>query len=101
MQGDKAALLANYITCDILTRLGYFVNLDKSVFQPTQTPVHLGFIVDSVEHCFRVTKSKKEKFVRLRDELLKNEIVNCSKSAKICWEGSFSYDSNSGSKIIY
>ena len=63
---DKATL-ANYIVCEILLRLGYCINILKSVFVPTKSPVFLGFIVDSVERCFRITEAKKEKFAALRD----------------------------------
>ena len=64
------ARVANYITCEILTRLGYCLNLVKSVFVPTQTPTFLGFVVDSVSRCFRLTEAKKEKFARFRDYCL-------------------------------
>ena len=60
------ARVANSITCEILTRLGYCLNLVKSVFVPTQTPTFLGFVVDSVSRCFRLTEAKKEKFARFR-----------------------------------
>ncbi len=60
--GSDRAKVSNYIVCQLLVRLGYCINLDKSVFVPTQTPVHLGFIVDSVNSCFRLTLDKKEKF---------------------------------------
>ena len=63
---DKATV-ANYIVCEILLRLGYCINILKSVFVPTKSPVFLGFIVDSVDRCFRITEAKKEKFATLRD----------------------------------
>ena len=30
----KSALLANYIVCEVLTRLGYCINLEKNCFSP-------------------------------------------------------------------
>lgn len=63
--GVNNALLANYIACELLTRLGYCLNLDKTVLVPSQSIVFLGFIVDSTERCFRLTESKKQKFVKL------------------------------------
>ena len=57
--GIMAACFANYIVCEILTRLGYCINLEKSVFEPATCIVFLGFIVDSVNRCFRITKKKK------------------------------------------
>ena len=68
--GYQRAAVANYIVCEILLRLGYCINLEKSVFVPTQKPVFLGFIVDSVNRCFRLTNEKKMKFANLRDSCL-------------------------------
>ena len=61
-------MLANYIVCEVLTRLGYCINLEKTVFLPSQYIVFLGFLVDSVNRCFRITESKKTKFIALREE---------------------------------
>ena len=41
--GKKSALLANYIVCEVLTRLGYCINLEKTVFLPFKSIVFLGF----------------------------------------------------------
>ena len=62
---DKATV-ANYIVCEILLRLGYCIDILKSIFVPTQSPVFLGFIVDSVDRCYCITEAKKEKFAILR-----------------------------------
>lgn len=35
----KSALLTNYIVCEILSRLGYCINLEKTVFLPSQSIV--------------------------------------------------------------
>lgn len=75
--GQLRALLANYIVCEILVRLGYCINLGKSVFVPTQTPIFLGFTVDSVNRCFRLTSEKKAKFAELREACL------CSSKIKV------------------
>ena len=50
--GRDSVALENYIVCQILLRLGYFLNLSKLVFVPTQTPIFLGFMVDSISRCF-------------------------------------------------
>ena len=50
--------------------IGYCINLQKSLFTPTQTPIFLGFIVDSVNTCFRLTSEKRNKFSVLRDSYL-------------------------------
>ena len=76
--GYNSALLANYITCEILLRLGFCINLKKSVFVPTQTPTFLGFIVDSVHRCFRLTQEKRSKFIDLREFCLEHEYLSVS-----------------------
>ena len=74
--GMSRALVANYIVCEILIRLGYCINLSKSVFTPTQIPVFLGFFVDSVNKCFRLTNEKKQKFALLREQCLDKEYLS-------------------------
>ena len=82
-QGYSSALLANYITCQILLRLGFCINLKKSVFIPTQTPTFLGFRVDSVNRCFRLTESKRSKFIELREFCLTRQSVSVSVLQKL------------------
>ncbi|WAR14863.1 hypothetical protein MAR_004968 [Mya arenaria] len=72
----EQAIVANYITCEILTRLGYCINLDKSCFQPSQRAVLLGFIVDSEKCCFRVTEVKKQKFIAHREFILSKRVIS-------------------------
>ena len=74
--GFNNAKLANYIVCEILTRLGYCLNLNKSIFTPTKKPTFLGFIVDSENCCFRLTDSKKRKFITFREECLNNDFIS-------------------------
>ena len=76
ISGSKRAKIANYLVCQVLVRLGYFLNLDKTVFTPTQVPVFLGFIIDSQERCFRITDNKKKKFIIFREECLKQESLS-------------------------
>ena len=59
-----------------LIRLGYCTNLSKSVLTPTQIPVFLGFFVDSVNKCFRLTNEKKQKFASLREQCLDKEYLS-------------------------
>lgn len=74
--GFNNAKMANYIVCEILTRLGYCINLEKTKFTPSQSVTFLGFIVDSVDKCFRVTETKKHKFMILREECLSKKVVS-------------------------
>ena len=73
--GFDCAVAACYIVCQILLRLGYCIGLDKSVLVPTRTPVHLGFIVDSVNSCFRITDTKLQKFKLFREFCLSKKYI--------------------------
>lgn len=73
--GVSSALLANYIVCEVITRLGYCINLDKTVFIPSQSVVFLGFVVDSVARCFRITESKKQNFINLSEDCLTKSAI--------------------------
>lgn len=42
----------------LLTSLGLVINFDKSVLQPTRTLRHLGFIIDTASHTFRIPSDK-------------------------------------------
>ncbi|XP_069134615.1 uncharacterized protein [Argopecten irradians] len=44
----QRATAALYIVCEVLVRVGYFIGLRKSVFQPSQILQFLGMLVDSV-----------------------------------------------------
>ncbi|XP_052060954.1 uncharacterized protein LOC127701170 isoform X2 [Mytilus californianus] len=81
--GFSCSLLANYIVCEVVTRLGYCINLDKTVFIPSQSVVFLGFVVDSVARCFRITESKKQKFITLRENCLGKSVVTVLDLQKI------------------
>ena len=48
-----------YIVCQLLVRLGYFIGLGKSVFEPTQIILFLGMLVDSVKQAFVLPDKKK------------------------------------------
>ena len=81
----EKAKLANYLVCQILVRLRYFINLDKTVVLPSQTSVFLGFILDSVEKCFRLTENKKNKVCSVTRMLFTTAVCNCVKFTTIGW----------------
>ena len=68
--GAVRARVACYIVCQVLVRLVYCIHLSKSMLTPSQTPVFLGFIVDSANRCYRLTEEKKARFACLREALL-------------------------------
>ena len=67
---------ALYIACYILIDLGYFIGLKKSNLVPTQAPIFLGYVIDSVETAFLMPLDKKLKFAALRENLLNHKTVS-------------------------
>ena len=59
-----------YIACEVLTRLGYFLAVKKSVLYPTQAIRFLGFVIDTVQEAFIVPQDKRENFKKLRCSIL-------------------------------
>ena len=72
----QRAQAALYIACYILIDLGYFIGLKKSTLVPTQAPVFLGYIIDSVKTAFLMPPDKKIKFASLREDLLSHKTVS-------------------------
>jgi hypothetical protein len=69
------ALRALYIVCEILSRVGYTLGLQKSKFIPAQLRRFLGLFTDSVRQAFLLPDEKREKFAVLRDDILSREKV--------------------------
>ena len=65
-----------YLTCYVLTSLGYFIGLAKSVLTPQKQVPYLGFIIDSERQAFILLPHKKEKFVRLVKEILPRDCLD-------------------------
>lgn len=72
----QRAQAALYIACYILLDLGYFIGLKKSTLVPTQAPIFLGYIIDSVKTAFLMPPDKKIKFASLREDLLSHKTVS-------------------------
>jgi len=53
---------------ELLEKLGFVINIEKSVFQPTQHLIMLGFLLDSTDMTVRLTKEKTEKILKLCSE---------------------------------
>jgi hypothetical protein len=67
--------------------LGYFFNIDKSTFLPTQSIVFLGMIIDSAKRSFFITEKRKQKMATLREIILSNKTCPVSliqKFAGLC-----------------
>jgi len=65
-----SALRSLFIVCQVLIRLGYFLNLKKCVLSPTTTLRFLGMLVNSEELAFIVPEDKKMKFIEIREVIL-------------------------------
>ena len=74
--GFQRAQAALYIACYILIDLGYFTGLKKSTLLPTQTPIFLGYIIDSTKTAFLMPLDKKIKFASLREDLLSHKTAS-------------------------
>ena len=59
----------------ILTALGYFLNLSKSVLIPVQKLIFLGLSCDSLLTAFLLPREKIEKFATLRERILSQRSV--------------------------
>ena len=67
-QGDfELAAAANHVAVCILTSLGFFLNLAKSVFVPVQNLLYLGLCCDSTLTAFSLPSDKIQKFAELRE----------------------------------
>ena len=65
-----------FLTCYVLTSLGYFIGLAKSVLTPQKEVPYLGFIIDSEPQAFILLSHKKEKFIRLVKEILPRDCLD-------------------------
>ena len=76
-QGDfELAAAANHVAVSILTSLGFFLNLAKSVFVPVQNLVYLGLCCDSTLTAFSLPSDKVQKFTELREQILSEQSVS-------------------------
>ncbi|KAI8487678.1 hypothetical protein Bbelb_346710 [Branchiostoma belcheri] len=66
----RRAEKAIFLLVTILVRLGYFINLAKSVLVPTQIITFLGMIINSILMAFGIPEEKKGKFGTLRRQIL-------------------------------
>lgn len=67
------ACQATIRTAVTLSNLGFSIHPDKSVLNPTQEIVFLGFIIDSVKMQVRLTQEKKTELKQLCRDLLAQE----------------------------
>lgn len=76
MNKDKTICKQNaWLIADTLASLGYDVNKEKSVFEPSQRIVYFGFILDSVLFKVFLPKEKVEKIISLAKSLISKENI--------------------------
>ena len=73
------ACIATRLTVKLLVSLGFYLGIDKCIFDPCQKLIFLGMWVDSVERSFFVTEKRKQKISSLRKLILSKEtvVVSC------------------------
>ena len=59
----------------ILRSLGFTIHPDESKFIPTQCIIYLGFILNSAQVTITLTQEKKEKFLNLCQEILREDVL--------------------------
>ena len=65
-----------FLTCYVLTSLGYFHRPGKVCTHPSKQVPYLGFIIDSERHAYILLPHKKEKFIRLVKEILPRDCLD-------------------------
>lgn len=75
LQGDSITECQQNVLCttSLFTKLGFYVHPSKSVFNPTQKLVFLGFIIDSVNMIVSPTPEKIQKTVKACKQLLRKK----------------------------
>ena len=67
----------------LLTSLGFYINVDKSIFVPSQIMEFLGFIINTVEMTIELTQSKRQIIASLCQEILSSQDLTIRKVAKL------------------
>lgn len=65
-----------YAIMELLTRLGYFLALQKSVLYGRTSLKYLGFIIDSVKQAYLLPQDKLKRFIDLRENILSGQEVD-------------------------
>lgn len=67
---QENAFKSLYVVCEVLIRLGYFINIEKSKFVPSTVIRFLGMLIDSDRLAFLIPEDKVDKFLVLKDKIL-------------------------------
>ncbi len=66
----EGALAYLQIALDLLQALGFLINLEKSVLEPSKMMEHLGMVINSVELSFTLPASKVQDVKRMCERAL-------------------------------
>ena len=78
-----AANSALFLVVYTLVRLGYFLNLSKSVLIPRVVVPYLGFLINAADEVFEMIPHKKTKFLSLLDDILKERTITIKTLQKL------------------
>ena len=81
--GFTLASAAAYIMSYLLTHLGYFIGLKKSILIPRQVVPVLDLPSDSTKQEFLLPENKKRKFISLRESILQNKTLSLKNIQKL------------------
>lgn len=87
LDDSQVAEKALYIVCQVMIRVGYFLNIKKSVLVPVKCIKFLGMLVDSERLAFIIPDEKIQKFIGLRESILdcdKTSVLTLQKFAGKC-----------------
>jgi hypothetical protein len=95
MQGNSYRDCLHNVQCtrDLISQLGFSINENKSVFEPTQMLTFLGFILDSITMCIYLTELKRTK-LKIQEALVMQHMgITIRKIAELIFAASlFSLD---------
>ena len=81
-------------TADLLEKLGFFLNRDKTCFEPNQIITFLGVEIDTLEMRVNLPDEKADKIIDLSSQLLKEKSFKIRKLAKLLGLMTFSAIAN-------
>ena len=55
---------------EVLTSLGFYINWEKSVLEPSNILEFLGFLINSIDMTVKLTPTKKQKIIQLANQVL-------------------------------
>lgn len=82
LNDSQVAEKALYIVCQVMIRVGYFLNIKKSVLVPVKCKQILGMLTDSERLPFIIPDEKIQKFISLRESIL-----DCDKTSFLLYKG--------------